>query len=63
MEGGRVESCQGSNFTENYKILKALKKKVIIEKYTYDMTNAAHTIYNGPPDKEGIIQRARCLIK
>ena len=24
---------------------------------------AAHTLYNGPPDKGGIIQRAGCLIR
>ena len=27
------------------------------------MKGARHTLYNGPPDKGGMIQRAGCLIR
>ena len=44
--------------TKDFKMVLTAPQPVLVI-----IKGAAHTLYNGPPDKGGIVQRACCLIR
>ena len=48
--------------TKNFKMVLTTPQSVLV-KISLSKGNAPYTLYNGPPDKGGIIQRVGCLTR